>query len=47
VALRRTDPTVAERWRVDVREALTTAMARGATVIGMSRDGDYLLKDSE
>ena len=45
VALRRTDPAAAECWRVDVRDALSTAMARGATVIGMSRDGDYLLKD--
>lgn len=44
VALRRTDPIAAERWRHDVRERMVAAMAAGAVVTGMTRSGDYIMK---
>ena len=44
VVLRRTDPTAAATWRQQVRDQLGGAMAAGATVVGVTRDGDYLLR---
>jgi predicted GNAT superfamily acetyltransferase len=43
VALRRTDPAAATRWRLDTRSAFTAAFARRERVAGFTRDGDYLL----
>jgi len=39
VALRRTDPSQAARWRTAVREALAPAFAEDFVAVGMSRDG--------
>lgn len=39
IALRRTDPDLAARWRVAVREALAPAFAEDFVAVGMSRDG--------
>ena len=44
IVLRRTDPTAAATWRHRVRDELGGAMAAGATVVGVTRDGDYLLR---
>jgi predicted GNAT superfamily acetyltransferase len=43
-ALRRTDPAAARRWRLEVREALTAAMASGHRVVGVTADGEYVLR---
>jgi predicted GNAT superfamily acetyltransferase len=42
-SLRRTDPAAARAWRLRVRDALGEAMAGGAMVVGMDRDGWYLV----
>jgi predicted GNAT superfamily acetyltransferase len=44
VVLRRTDPMAAATWRRQVRDQLGGAMAAGAAVVGVTRDGDYLLR---
>lgn len=46
-ALRETDPAVATAWRHAVREALTSALAAGYQITGMTTDGRYLLEVSE
>lgn len=43
VALRRTDPAAAARWRVEVREVFVDALARGLAATHLTRDGWYLL----
>ena len=47
VALRRSDPGRASRWRVAVREVFTRAIAEGGTATHMTRDGWYLLTTEE
>ena len=42
--LRNTDPALAERWRMAVREALAGAMDAGWRITGITRDGRYLLE---
>ena len=42
--LRATDHALAVRWRMAVREALTTALSRGYRIGGITRDGHYLLE---
>jgi predicted GNAT superfamily acetyltransferase len=42
-SLRRSDPTLATRWRFAVREALEPLLARG-TVTGFTRRGSYLVR---
>jgi predicted GNAT superfamily acetyltransferase len=44
VVLRRTDPAAAMNWRVRVRDELGEAMAAGTAVVGVTRDGEYLLR---
>ena len=44
LVLRRTDPSAAATWRHQVRDQLGGAMAAGAAVVGVTRDGDYLLR---
>ncbi|MFV0309207.1 MAG: GNAT family N-acetyltransferase [Desertimonas sp.] len=44
VVLRRVDPAAARRWRHRVRDELGGALAAGAAVVGVTRDGDYLLQ---
>lgn len=44
IVLRRTDPTEAARWRATVRDQLTTLLDAGATVIGFTRDGAYVVQ---
>lgn len=44
VVLRRMDPNAASGWRRRVRDELGRPMAAGATVVGVTRDGAYLLK---
>jgi predicted GNAT superfamily acetyltransferase len=43
VALRRTQPELATTWRIALRTALTTAIADGYRVIGVDKNGSYLL----
>ena len=43
--LRATDPALAVRWRMAVRDALTGALAEGYRVDGITRDGRYLLEE--
>lgn len=43
VAIRRTDPALARRWRHEVRAALAGAMASGYRVTGFTRDFEYVL----
>jgi predicted GNAT superfamily acetyltransferase len=44
VAIRRHDPELARRWRLDVREALTGPMARGYRITGFTRTFEYVLE---
>jgi predicted GNAT superfamily acetyltransferase len=46
VALRRSDPALARRWRLAVREALGGALGRGYFVIGATRSGWYVLEST-
>ncbi len=43
VAIRRTDPAQARRWRHALRETLGTHMMAGGRVRGLTRDGWYVL----
>jgi predicted GNAT superfamily acetyltransferase len=43
--LRATDPALAVRWRMAVRDTLTEALAEGYRVDGITRDGRYLLEE--
>jgi predicted GNAT superfamily acetyltransferase len=43
-ALRRVDPLAGRRWRVEVRETLTSALADGYAVAGVGADGAYVLR---
>jgi predicted GNAT superfamily acetyltransferase len=43
VAMRHDDPACAAEWRVAVREVLSTAMARGLVLNGVTRDGVCIL----
>jgi predicted GNAT superfamily acetyltransferase len=43
VVLRRIDPNAAAAWRLRVREQLGGALANGGRVVGVTRDGEYLL----
>ncbi len=45
VALRRTDPRVAERWRIDVRRGLGGAIDNGGRVTGFTRAGEYVVRN--
>lgn len=44
VVLRRIDPAQAVAWRQRVRDELGGAMAAGASVVGVTRAGEYLLR---
>jgi predicted GNAT superfamily acetyltransferase len=44
VALRRTDPDEARRWRLETRRMLAPRMSDGWTVVGMTDQGEYLLR---
>ena len=44
VSLRKTDPQATLKWRHEVREALTTALADGRIVVGFTKDGSYQLE---
>ena len=44
VVLRRTDPAAASAWRRQLRDQLGGPMAAGAAVVGVTRDGEYLLR---
>lgn len=46
VRLRQTDPAEAMRWRLQVRDEMMTALARGERVVGLSVAGAYLLGQS-
>jgi predicted GNAT superfamily acetyltransferase len=43
VALRRTDPAAAARWRSATRASLTAALDAGRPVVGFTRDGNYVI----
>lgn len=43
-ALRRTDPALAERWREQVRDALTRLLADGGRIAGFDRTGWYVVR---
>jgi len=42
-ALRATDPDLAAQWRLRLREQLGRALASGSRVIGLTKDGSYVL----
>jgi predicted GNAT superfamily acetyltransferase len=44
VVLRRTDPEAAAVWRRRVRDELGGPMSAGGTVVGFTRDGEYLVQ---
>lgn len=44
VVLRRTDRQAAVAWRRRVRQELSTPMADGASVVGFTRDGQYVVR---
>jgi predicted GNAT superfamily acetyltransferase len=44
IALRQSDPDAAKRYRFDVRQQLTDALAAGYRVTGISTNGDYVLE---
>ncbi|WP_245155036.1 GNAT family N-acetyltransferase [Nocardioides sp. 1609] len=45
--LRRTDPAAAQHWRVAVREVLTSLAADGARIVGLDRDGGYVVRHTD
>ena len=47
IAIRRTDPGLARRWRLAAREALGGAMAEGYQVTGMAAPGWYVLEKAQ
>jgi predicted GNAT superfamily acetyltransferase len=47
IAVRRTDPGLARRWRLAAREALGGAMAEGYQVTGVAGPGWYVLEKAE
>src|SRR5207248_6164338 len=46
-AIRRTDPGLARRWRLAVREALGGALAEGYQVTGVMQPGWYVLEQAQ
>jgi predicted GNAT superfamily acetyltransferase len=46
-ALRARDPALAQRWRVAVRDALSTLVADGGRIAGFDRTGWYIVKRSK
>ena len=47
VVLRRRDPAAAKQWRLRVRDELAGRMERGGTVVGFTRDGEYLVRGGD
>jgi predicted GNAT superfamily acetyltransferase len=47
VALRRTDPAAVADWRMTTREALSSALEAGRPVLGFTRDGAYVIGESQ
>jgi predicted GNAT superfamily acetyltransferase len=45
--LRITDPALAKRWRVEVRNTLGALMASGGRVTGFARDGWYVVRTND
>jgi predicted GNAT superfamily acetyltransferase len=43
IVLRRTDPVGASAWRLRLREELGAQLTQGATVVGFTRSGEYLV----
>ena len=43
VSLRRTDPAEVKGWRARTRDGLAGSLETGKTVVGFTRDGDYLI----
>jgi predicted GNAT superfamily acetyltransferase len=43
VGVRRRDPALARAWRLAMREALVTAFERRLAIVGMTRDGWYVI----
>jgi predicted GNAT superfamily acetyltransferase len=43
-ATRRRDPELAARWRHAVRQAMTGALDRGYRIVGITKDGRYVLE---
>ena len=46
VALRRSDPALARKWRIALREALDGSLERGYQITGATRSGWYVLESS-
>lgn len=44
VALRRTDPAAVATWRADNRSALTAALEAGRSIVGFTRNGEYVIQ---
>lgn len=47
VALRRTDPDAAARWRRETRDALAGALGAGQPIVGFTVDGKYVIGTNE
>jgi predicted GNAT superfamily acetyltransferase len=43
VALRRSDPTLGRRWRLDLRQTMGEAMQDGYVAVTMTKEGHYVL----
>ena len=46
VALRRRDPALAREWRLELRHAITGAIANGYAITGATRSGWYVLEST-
>jgi len=46
VAMRRSDPALARRWRTAIREAIGGALDRGYAITGVTRSGWYVLEST-
>ena len=44
VAIRRSDPLLASRWRLALREALEPVVSRGGRVVAQTVEGDYVVE---
>jgi predicted GNAT superfamily acetyltransferase len=46
IAIRRSDPGLASRWRLALREAVEPVVSKGGRVIAQTVEGDYVMEVS-
>jgi len=44
VAIRSTDPALARRWRMAVREVLEPVISDGGRIVSLTAEGDYVVE---